>query len=112
MQAQLLLLPSYARTLLAQFVASPYDAIRLKRMEQDLQVVAHDKEAYEQMKTFLRDFGRRERKRPRDRLLRDPGTRAVALDVRKKWAFMGYSYQRRDNMDNEEIATLAEARQQ
>ncbi|KAL2270878.1 hypothetical protein VTJ83DRAFT_249 [Remersonia thermophila] len=40
--------------------------------------------------------GRRGRapKRPRDRLLRDEGTRRVAMDVRKRTAFLGYEWTR------------------
>ncbi|KAI0600808.1 kinase-like domain-containing protein [Biscogniauxia sp. FL1348] len=46
------------------------------------------------MKAFVRTYGRRERKRPRDRLLRDRNTRAAVLEVRKQTAFLGYTYRR------------------
>ncbi|KAI1640483.1 kinase-like domain-containing protein [Biscogniauxia mediterranea] len=46
------------------------------------------------MKAFVRTYGRRERKRPRDRLLRDRNTRAAVLEVRKQTAFLGYAYRR------------------
>ncbi|KAL2264383.1 hypothetical protein VTK26DRAFT_4851 [Humicola hyalothermophila] len=36
----------------------------------------------------------RERKRPRDRLLRDTGTKAVAMEVRRRTAFLGYEWRR------------------
>ncbi|KAH9828019.1 Serine/threonine-protein kinase cbk1 [Teratosphaeria destructans] len=38
--------------------------------------------------------GRREKKRPRDKLLRDEGVGRKVLEVRKKGAFFGYTYRR------------------
>lgn len=35
---------------------------------------------------------KKERKRPRDRLLRDPALRRIVMDVRKKNAFVGYTW--------------------
>lgn len=37
---------------------------------------------------------KREKKRPRDKILRDPKTAKIALDMRLKGAFLGYSYRR------------------
>ncbi|KAK3050954.1 hypothetical protein LTS18_012480, partial [Coniosporium uncinatum] len=37
---------------------------------------------------------RKEKKRPRDRILRDPVMGRAALDVRKRRAFLGYTYRR------------------
>ncbi|KAI1279138.1 kinase-like protein [Xylaria sp. FL0933] len=108
MQAQLAAFPRHIRGILAQFVASPYDSTRLKRMDREINALAaasappttntaasgtsvHFQESAlaEQMKTFVRAFGRRERKRPRDRLLRDRKTKATVLRVRKETAFLG-----------------------
>jgi hypothetical protein len=131
MHAQLAAFPRHARGVLAQFVASPYDSTRLKRMDreidalvgtnsgaisvsaqqppstpssasaaaitmpyQDINVMLGD-----QMKAFIRTFGRRERKRPRDRLLRDHRTKATVLEVRKKTAFLGYTFRRSTDAD-------------
>ncbi|KAI1083293.1 kinase-like domain-containing protein [Whalleya microplaca] len=106
-QAQLAAFPTSARALVGQFVAAPYDAARLKRMDREIETAAataaggahhHRHEEAQglaaQMKAFVRTYGRRERKRPRDRLLRDRGTKAVVLEVRKRTAFMGYTYSR------------------
>ncbi|RYP56466.1 hypothetical protein DL771_011785 [Monosporascus sp. 5C6A] len=96
MQTELAAFPSHVRPMLAHFVATPYDTTRLKRMDQEVEgVAAHDPEACGRMKAFVRTFGRRERKRPRDRLLRDRKTKGVVLEVRKETAFMGYTYRRR-----------------
>ncbi|RYP27439.1 hypothetical protein DL767_007683 [Monosporascus sp. MG133] len=95
MQTELAAFPSHVRPMLAHFVSTPYDTTRLKRMDQEVEgAAAHDPEACGRMKAFVRTFGRRERKRPRDRLLRDRKTRGVALEERKKTAFMGYTYRR------------------
>lgn len=37
---------------------------------------------------------KKERKRPRDKLLRDPVLGRKALELRKKGAFLGYTYRR------------------
>ncbi|GAP85959.2 putative AGC NDR protein kinase [Rosellinia necatrix] len=120
MQAQLSAFPRHARGVLAQFVAAPYDASRLKRIDREINAlvaatiagggggggmssssssvpstqVAAAAVLADQMKAFVRGFGRRERKRPRDRLLRDRGTKATVLRVRKQTAFLGYTFRR------------------
>ncbi|KAI8632173.1 kinase-like domain-containing protein [Xylariaceae sp. FL1651] len=108
MQAQLAAFPRHTRTMLAQFVAAPYDSSRLKRMDREIDALAsgavstsaqpsgtmpHQNIVHaDQMKAFIRAFGRRERKRPRDRLLRDRNTKATVLEVRKQTAFLGYAF--------------------
>ncbi|KAI0914700.1 kinase-like protein [Ustulina deusta] len=112
MQAQLAAFPRHVRGMLAQFVAAPYDSTRLKRMDREINAVAttttvdtaststsavvqfHEVVLADQMKAFVRAFGRRERKRPRDRLLRDRKTKATVLKVRKQTAFLGYTFRR------------------
>jgi len=37
---------------------------------------------------------KREKKRPRDKLLRDPDVGRTVLEIRKKGAFVGYTYRR------------------
>lgn len=37
---------------------------------------------------------KKEKKRPRDKLLRDPEVGRVVLEIRKKGAFIGYTYRR------------------
>ncbi|KAI0974537.1 kinase-like protein [Xylaria arbuscula] len=99
MQAQLAAFPRPVRGMLAQFVASPYDSTRLKRMDREINAFAAATESVlaDQMKAFVRAFGRRERKRPRDRLLRDRKTKATVLRVRKQTAFLGYTFRRNSN---------------
>lgn len=106
MQAQLAQFPRGTRAMLAQFVSAPYDSAKLKRADREIETVTTAETASgeatpearqhlcDAMKAFVRLYGRRERKRPRDRLLRDRGTRDAVLDVRKQTAFMGYAYRR------------------
>ena len=52
--------------------------------------------AYEQICQGFQKMKRRkkEKKRPRDKLLRDPEVGRVVLEIRKKGAFVGYTYRR------------------
>ncbi|KAF3034379.1 hypothetical protein E8E12_001056 [Didymella heteroderae] len=52
--------------------------------------------AYEQICQVVQKMRRRrkEKKRPRDKLLRDPEVGRVVLEIRKKGAFIGYTYRR------------------
>ncbi|KAI1828482.1 kinase-like domain-containing protein [Xylaria intraflava] len=110
-EAKLAILPRYARGALAQFIASPYDSARLKRMDREIDALvtppsaAPEARLADQMKAFIRTFGRRERKRPRDRLLRDRKTKATVLKVRKQTAFLGYTFRRTMNADTVALST-------
>ncbi|KAI0409598.1 kinase-like domain-containing protein [Xylaria palmicola] len=120
MQAQLAGFPRHTRGALAQFVAAPYDSTRLKRMDREINALAagnssgntqpptivqgEETPLADQMKAFVRIFGRRERKRPRDRLLRDRKTRATVLKVRKQTAFLGYTFRRVVDVDSTGIS--------
>lgn len=94
MHAQLYTFPRALRTVLAQHVATPYDSTKLKRMHREIEGMALRVEDQERMKEFVRCFGRKERKRPRDRLLRDRATKGIVLEVRKQSAFLGYTWRR------------------
>ncbi|KAF3768929.1 kinase-like protein, partial [Cryphonectria parasitica EP155] len=77
------------------WLAVPYDTLRLRNFE--LQVDTEPrlrKPEQEALKALVRMYGRKERKRPRDQLLRDPLTRKTVMEERKKTAFMGYDWQR------------------
>jgi protein-serine/threonine kinase len=52
--------------------------------------------AYEQLSAAVHKLRRRkkEKKRPRDKLLRDPHVGRAVLELRKKGAFIGYTYRR------------------
>jgi protein-serine/threonine kinase len=58
--------------------------------------VAADPPAFEQVCTAIGKMRRRnkEKKRPRDKLLRDPQVGRTVLELRKKGAFIGYTYRR------------------
>ncbi|OTA92056.1 hypothetical protein M434DRAFT_45196, partial [Hypoxylon sp. CO27-5] len=86
--------PRHVRGVIGQFVSVPYDSAKLKRMDHEIDAMAPNTELCDAMKAFVRAFGRRERKRPRDRLLRDRNTKGPVLEVRKQTAFMGYTYRR------------------
>ncbi|PSS03623.1 hypothetical protein BD289DRAFT_156241 [Coniella lustricola] len=73
----------------------PYDSHRLRNFE--LQVDAEpglQRWERDALKAVVRAYGRKEKKRPRDRLLRDPTTRKIVLAERMKTAFMGYDWRR------------------
>jgi protein-serine/threonine kinase len=82
------------REMLVQFVATPYDSTRLKRIHREIEHMVPDADEAARLKNFVQVYGIRERKRPRDRLLRDRRTRGVALEVRKQSAFLGYTWRR------------------
>ncbi|KAI0540767.1 kinase-like domain-containing protein [Xylaria digitata] len=106
-ESELAAFPRHVRGILAQFVAAPYDSTRLKRIDREINALQFQEVALaDQMKAFVRAFGRRERKRPRDRLLRDPKTKATVLKVRKQTAFLGYTFSRAMDVDNAAIATF------
>jgi hypothetical protein len=78
-------------------IATPFDKQRLRGL--DMQIDGLESEGVPSddrtlLKHFVRTYGRRERKRPRDRLLRDRNTRRVVMDVRKRTAFLGYTWHR------------------
>ncbi|KAH8890820.1 kinase-like protein [Thozetella sp. PMI_491] len=76
-------------------IATPYDTQRLHNIDIQIesfpQLAVHERTL---LKHFVRMFRKREKKRPRDRLLRDRNTRGVAMEVRKKTAFLGYTWRR------------------
>lgn len=86
--------PSF-QDLAIELVAEPYDTIKLchidQRIEMEPKVTATEKDV---LKHFMRMYGNKERKRPRDRILRDEKTKDIALDVRKQTAFIGYTWRR------------------
>ncbi|POS80841.1 hypothetical protein DHEL01_v200756 [Diaporthe helianthi] len=73
----------------------PYDSLRLRNFEMQVDdepgLRATERDT---LKALVRLFGKKERKRPRDRILRDPRTERVAMELRKKMAFLGYDWKR------------------
>lgn len=73
----------------------PYDSLRLRNFE--IQVDAEPglrATERDTLKALVRVYGKKEKKRPRDRLLRDPATKRLAMELRKKTAFIGYDWKR------------------
>lgn len=95
LQAQLAAYPEDTRDLLIKLIARPYDSARLNRIDEAIEEAAASPKEETRLKKFVRLFGRKQRKRPRDRLLRDRDTKGVALEVRKQSAFLGYTWRRR-----------------
>lgn len=78
------------------FIERPHDTARLKKVEKEIDQFNMRDEEKEYLKKFVKTFGKKERKRPRDRLLRDKEIAPKILELRKKGAFLGYTYRRID----------------
>lgn len=77
------------------WLATPYDSLRLRNFELQVDVEPGLRSSQrDALKALVRVYGRKEKKRPRDRLLRDPLTKKVVLEERKKTAFLGYDWRR------------------
>lgn len=77
------------------WLAVPFDTMRLRhfQMQVDYETDLRTSER-KALKNIVRIFGHKEKKRPRDRLLRDPTTKKAVLEERKKTAFLGYDWTR------------------
>ncbi|KAH7634907.1 kinase-like domain-containing protein [Sordaria sp. MPI-SDFR-AT-0083] len=83
-------------------IATPYDRNRLHNLDSQIDEKFLDlaSEEREMLKQFVRVYGKKDRKRPRDKLLRDKNTKAVVMDVRKRTAFLGYTWRRMNHDSN------------
>ncbi|KAL1902833.1 hypothetical protein Sste5346_000744 [Sporothrix stenoceras] len=98
------------------WIATPYDSSRLKVIEAEIgQLVTSglpttDGEA---LIRFVEKYGKKERRRPRDRLLRNAKTKKISMELRKRNAFLGYTWRRMNpyttlaNYDRSVEASLA-----
>lgn len=77
-----------------EFVTGTYDSVRLRKIEKDIEGFIMSAEQKEYLRGFVRAYGRKERKRPRDKLLRDRENAGKVLEIRRREAFLGYSYRR------------------
>ncbi|EFX03554.1 serine/threonine-protein kinase cbk1 [Grosmannia clavigera kw1407] len=80
-----------------EWVATPYDSARMKMIEAEVEHIAATGLALadrDVLLEFVHRFGKKERKRPRDRLLRDPETKKEVMEIRKRTAFLGYTWKR------------------
>ncbi|KAH6660044.1 kinase-like domain-containing protein [Truncatella angustata] len=94
MHAILATYPKPVRKVMSQYVNVPYDSMRLKRIHREIEHMSPDGKGVEALKEFVRNYGRKEKKRPRDRLLRDRQTKGTVLEIRKQSAFLGYTWTR------------------
>lgn len=76
------------------FVQRPHDTTRLKKVEREIDTFVMGEEQKDYLKAFVKHYGQKERKRPRDRLLRDRELAPRVLELRKRGAFLGYSYRK------------------
>lgn len=77
------------------WLSVPYDSIRLRNFEMQVDAeVGLQASERDALKALVRVYGRKEKKRPRDKLLRDPSTKKAVLQERKRSAFLGYDWQR------------------
>lgn len=77
----------------AQLVRKPYDPRTIdKKIDSERGFLCREREV---LKQFVRAYGRKQKKPPRDPLLRDPETKRSVLAQRKKTAFLGYTWRRR-----------------
>lgn len=82
------------QTLAKGFVERPHDSVKLKKVEREIDAFVMCDEQKDYLKAFVKHYGRKEKKRPRDRLLRDRETAPKVLELRKRAAFLGYTYRR------------------
>jgi len=76
------------------YVETLHDSIKLRRVEREIDGFMMCDEQKEYLKAFVKHYGRKEKKRPRDKLLRDREMAPKVLELRKKGAFLGYTYRK------------------
>ena len=76
------------------FIERPYDSIKLRKVEKEIEALNVSDEQKNYLKGFVKRYGRKEKKRPRDRLLRDRELASKVLELRKRGAFLGYTHRR------------------
>lgn len=86
---------TYVQNMAIEFIAHPYDSAKLRgddhTIDSTLKLTSNERKM---LKQFIRMYGKKEPRRPRDILLRDESTRDVVMEVRKKTAFIGYTWRR------------------
>ncbi|RDW78061.1 protein kinase-like protein [Coleophoma crateriformis] len=76
------------------FIEKPYDSARMRKVEREIDSFNVREEQKDYLKQLVKHYGRKEKKRPRDRMLRDREVASRVLELRKKSAFLGYTYRR------------------
>ncbi|KHJ32399.1 putative serine threonine-protein kinase cbk1 [Erysiphe necator] len=85
---------SEIKTLTQEYLELPYDSTRLKEFEKKIDQFPIVDAQKQNLKKLVKLNGRKERKRPRDILLRDKSIGPKVLKIRKEGAFLGYTYRR------------------
>ncbi|KAK1521791.1 hypothetical protein CPAR01_14708 [Colletotrichum paranaense] len=95
------------RCLATEFISKPYDSSKLKRFDRDIDDHAFLEDVEKAfLKWYVRRVGRKECKRPRDKLLRDRWVKEEVLQMRKRTAFLGYSWRRKDMASRRPVGTV------
>ncbi|KAF4774507.1 hypothetical protein HER10_EVM0000372 [Colletotrichum scovillei] len=95
------------RCLTTEFISKPHDSSKLKRFDRDIDDHAFLEDVEKAfLKWYVRRVGRRECKRPRDKLLRDRWVKEDVLQMRKRTAFLGYSWRRKDMASRRPVGTV------
>jgi len=95
MRCALAVFPAGVQRLALSWVAVPHDSSKLKTIYAHIETLPGlFREEKVALKQFVRGFGKKEKKRPRDRLLRDRKTKAAVMELRKRNAFLGYTWRR------------------
>ncbi|KAF4339707.1 agc ndr ndr kinase [Fusarium beomiforme] len=85
----------HVHTKAMELIKIPFDAAKLRSIDRDIDASKELQPSEKAtLKQFIRFYGHKERKRPRDMLLRDKETKKTSLRIRKETAFMGYTWRR------------------
>lgn len=82
------------KILARSYVTTAYDSTRLRKIEREIDAFCMGDEQKDYLRVFVRAYGRKKKKRSRERLPRDREVAKRVLEERKKGAFLGYSYRR------------------
>jgi hypothetical protein len=86
--------PREIQVIAKSFIERPHDSVKLRKVEREIEAFLLCEEQKEYLKGFVKHYGLKEKKRPRDRLLRDREIAPKVLELRKQGAFLGYTYRR------------------
>ena len=78
----------------ADYIKKPHDTVKMRKIDKEIDGFNVSEEQKHYLRSFVRTYGKREKKRPRDRLLRDKEVAHKILELRKENAFLGYTYRR------------------
>lgn len=82
------------QNLIQDYLRPPCDSARIRKAEDEIDHFFMSEEHKQYLKAVIKLYGRKELKRPRDKVLRDKAVGPKALELRKEGAFLGYTYRR------------------